>query len=105
MNRQEQIKRLTWKYFWQQKIKEICYGVEYFIVAYLCMGWIFGLVFLVFAFEDDLWNGFIYTGNWWAFIPIILWIIFLFIVITDAFIYWIDENWEKASKRAKKELK
>jgi len=104
-NKKQEIKSLTWKYFWQQKREEL---YEFFYVTckiYLIVGWMIGLFSTILLWESDISNGFIYTGRWWAVIPITLWLLEVAILALFLFFDWIDSNWKKADKRAKSEVK
>lgn len=104
MATRKEIKKLTWIYFWQQNRKEILNGLGNVAITYLLIGWIVGLLFLMFVWEDDISNGWIYTGNWWGFIPIALWLFIVVIFFGFIFIGWIKSNWKKAEKSAKIKL-
>ena len=100
--KQEQIKSLTWKYFWEQKLKEIGRGIgiaflftivpyfigilvgveflgectyEFYFACVIIANWMVGLIFLIIG-------GGIFT--------------LIFVVLRD----WIKSNWKKAKKRA-----
>ena len=104
--KQEQIKSLTWKYFFQQKLKEIgkVVGIVLLIiiVPYLIGdiigGWIFGECTIDFELECDvlgIWTlGFMLLGLGGG-------ILVLFFIVLKS---WIKFNWKKAKQRAEKEV-
>jgi len=106
MNKQEELKRLTRKYFWEQKWEEICSFIFliFMIISFLGVlaqiGWINTNSCNLFYKECNLpyepmfprwmmYCGLITTGFW----------------IIIGFLYWIQSNMEEAKNRAKKELK
>lgn len=86
-NKEQEIKSLTWKYFWQQKWKEIKKGLKLLGIILLLMPVMFLIGWLI---ENHI-------------------IIFSVIFFSGISIYllfiWIKENWQRASKRAKEELR
>ena len=93
MNKKE--RSLTWKYFWQQKWKEVRVP--------LCIT----LVFIIFFFMLYL-LAYAEKGNWQNIVLNIAGILFglTFLIVTIICIYdWLQGNWKKAKKRAKKDLK
>lgn len=99
MNKQ---KRLTWKYFIQQKREEIMENIIGLI------GWSFmmALFFIVFglAMYSEGYEYFIWLSNIGITI-ITFWFTIGFIYISKIFIDWISSNWKEAKNRAKKELR
>lgn len=112
MNKQNKIKELTWKYFWEQKIKEIT-KVELVILG---IGLFFGLL--------PYWLGHIgectaivnsvkipcstfldYADNGWKYVIYGIAIIGAISAIILGIALWISNNWEKAEKRAKRKIK
>lgn len=97
--------KLVWKYFWEQKREEVGKFLEKAFAVYLIFGWALAAFFLIFTVENTLvTDGLIYTGNWWGFIPGVLWLLcavyFTYIVIDS----WIASNWKQANKRADRKL-
>ena len=100
MNKEKRIKKLTWKYFWEQKWKEAkdfwdesgipIIGFSCFIGVLLQAGWGEEKTYCVAII------GLCIIGFW-----ILVAIRSLIIVIRD----WINSNWEEAKKRAKREIK
>ena len=101
------LKKLTWKYFIQQKIEELSYFLVYVVVAanILLLWVIISMTFhFIFAgvvpvfYEDYLLS--VFAGTMLLFVSILL--------ITWILHYptcWIMSNWKKAKKRARKELR
>ena len=90
------LNRLTWKYFWQQKLKEV--GLT---IVGLC-----GLVFIPY------WVGLLCLKifNEIEHVRGLIWVYGIFGLFVIAFLvlfigYWIDCNWEKAREKAKKKIK
>lgn len=102
--KQQKIRSLTWKYFWQQKCKEVKDVFIGFCSGYLYVGWIFALMFLGIMSDSSAIEEFGDIGNW-VYAPLALWLVLFAVVIIGAFISWIIENWKKAKKRATKEVK
>ena len=111
MNKQDKLNKLTWKYFWVQKFKEV--GKVLFIVSGIIL-----LPFLMYyisnfiipeatqeliAFLEDgytSWEIFM----WFAGV-IEMFIISLGVFFIALIFEWLSDNWELARKRAKKELR
>lgn len=100
MNKEKQIRKLTWKYFWKQKWEEVKDFADTFAEPLIFIGVIlFGMFggYLIITY------------------PKIMGILFLIIIggvllccligLILIFCNWIKSNWEKASKRAREELK
>jgi formate-dependent nitrite reductase membrane component NrfD len=110
MNKQK-LKSLTYKYFWQQKFKEVglFFGIPILSIGVLYLFSYFG------RWVENLWgDSFSISSNitFWQHIGYgglgILYfalISFFIILIIGVFLKWIDSNWEKANKRAMEELK
>lgn len=106
MNKQEEIKSLTWKYFREQKKQEIHYAlgfIQYLILLLLEVSAILSLAFFLFWFFattiDEYIKSFIEAHPAWSIITIL-------VLMGGATIYaWLDANWTKAKRRAKAKLK
>lgn len=107
MNKQNEIRSLTWKYFWKQKITEISLGI-------------IGLLLLIFipyilghSIGDNMHVGCGVTNEieecniivqWFeGFFYLVVGVMFIFVVI-KLLINWITSNWKKANDRAKKDI-
>ena len=107
MNKKQKLNSLTWSYFWKQKIVEILKFI--FIV---------GLIFIIPYSTGYLVS---YNGQYgeldlisiwiWGLV-VIFFIIFILLIlglaiwaIYDSFRDWIKSNWQKATKRANKDLR
>lgn len=106
--KQQRIKNLTWKYFWQQKFKEV--GLTILILSIL----IFVPYFLG-SWIGDGQSKFCGDGNWedtlekgcggasiWIEGLFYLAVIILILLILRE---WISKNWKEAKKRAKKDIR
>ena len=102
--KQQKIKSLTWKYFWQQKYKEIENVFIGFCSAYLYVGWFFAFMFFMMMSDSSVIEEFGDIGNW-VYAPLALWLVLFAVTIVSLFISWIKQNWKKAKKRANKEVK
>jgi len=110
MNKQK-LKSLTYKYFWQQKFKEV--GL-FFGIPTLSIGLLYLLSYFG-RWLDNLLGGInMMNGNsiFWEHIGYgflgIIYLLFIFIVLFalfGAFYCWIESNWKKAKKRAREELR
>lgn len=106
MNTQEQIRKRTWKYFREQKWKEV---KEFFEEAFPCIlsiSILFGLICQVFWIIDPD------TGE--SVCPIIaiiglcvlgFWTLVGLIALFKVIKKWLKSNWKKAYKKAKKDFK
>jgi len=128
MNKQK-LKKLTWKYFWQQKFSEVWIVV---LIPTLVVGLLYLLSFpmrkldlflneqyalefskLILEEMNTFWNHMTYgfVGASILFLVILLiyvvgFVIFLiFSSIYELFCSWIKSNWKKAKERARKEIK
>lgn len=96
------ITKLTWKYFWQQKVEEIKEEMVRLVVSSI----MFGMVLAIsgaFLKDNDMNGGLILIGI--GSLILIFWIIVSIIFIIKYFIIWIISNWKEAKKRAKKDIK
>ncbi|MCK9429517.1 MAG: hypothetical protein M0R17_05895 [Candidatus Omnitrophica bacterium] len=97
--------KLTWKYFWEQKLKEL--GIFIFGVAgFVFIPYYFTILILFKVFPNLYINMF---GEpiimFWLMGLIFLFIIsFLVAIIIKGIIEFIKWNWNKADERARKEL-
>lgn len=114
--KQKQLEDLKRKYFWQQKGKEI--GLTaIFIFLFCLLIFILGTMYLSFNPEgmyaetkEDGTKGY-YTNVWMVGLMCIL-ILVILIFLLSIFSYilyvsikdWINSNWEKADKRARRDL-
>ncbi len=90
------LNRLTWKYFWQQKLKEV--GLTIAILGGLTfIPYWFGLLCLKIFNEIEYEKAII-----WCYGILGLFVIALVVLFVG---YWIDCNWKKARKKAKKKIK
>lgn len=107
-----QLKRLTWKYFIQQKVKEVIIPILY--GGYTLLGLMF------FSYFGRWIDEFFFTKGWipqlmfnsmstfWGYLCYgvlgalcVIPLVFLIFALR----YWIKSNWKKAKQRAKEELK
>lgn len=111
MKKQEQIKKQTWKFFWQQKFQEIgrFFGVVFGIYLLPIIMNKTGLtrIVLVDILEDSL-GKYMWVDGLLALLIMVLilsaaslLLYALYLVGTD----WIEENWERAELRAEVEYK
>jgi len=105
MNNKQQLKSLTWKYFWQQKITEVSIGI-FVILAILFIPYLLGMIVVnIFNPTCIAWASDIVVTcdifHIWTFgiIAIILTGLAVIIILK-----WIESNWKKASKRARAKL-
>ncbi len=99
---------LVWKFFFQQKYREIVdnkFGT--FMISYLvCV--IFGAIAWI-PKETQWWAAyivFVVIGLWATFFIIsILKIIFMWLKELKIIFMWLKENWESANKKADKEVR
>ena len=114
----KQIRQRTWKYFWEQKIKEIAKFLGWLIliavgifVIVIILYYLGKLSYLIIDFtcytnsSIDCLLEYVFSGTLTLIILFIgglfLWLIFY----EGLYQVWIVPNWEKASKRAKKDFK
>lgn len=110
------LKKLTWKYFWKQKLNEI--GITFGILfAFTILPWLMGYIGCYFnpifvenfVFDDVILK--CHTGFWvmyglgWVTMLSLFIVILAIGLIIAIIIGWIYNNWEKAEKRAREELK
>jgi len=109
MGKQEKIRSLTWKYFIQQKAREVSKPIIYFLLgiiipfalSLICIrdwGWVISLEGPFFAQLILIWLSFAIVSIFLIGIGIAI-----FRVIKDCF-NWIKSNWKKAKAKAKKEV-
>ncbi len=108
MNKKEQITKLTWEYFWEQKFKEV--GLTILILSIL----IFVPYFLG-SWIGDGKSDMCGDGSWGNDYEVecgtfATWFEGLFYLIVISLVLlllgaWILENWEKAKEKAREEVK
>ncbi len=93
MNKKE--RSLTWKYFWQQKWEEIR-PVLYFLLGFV------GFVLICYMGISAE------KGNWqwivWTIFQILTGLLLISLLVFIIYL-WLGNNWKKAKKKAKRELK
>lgn len=97
MNSQQekQVKKLTWKYFRQQKLKEVR---DFFIIVFIFYSVIIGI------FAQGFWSVPLYYFQFprWILVSGLvcdgIWLVF-------GLILWLENNYDKAKSRALKEVK
>lgn len=102
----KQIRKLTWKYFRQQKWKEIKDWWDKCCAEFVALTFLIGLIlqFLwITNMNTDLpiWK----TGAIIGLFIMGFWILILIIILIQEVIDWLRSNWKKALKKAKKEFK
>ncbi len=107
MGKQEEVKKLAWKYFWEQKTKElldITLGVVGGMVIPLIVGF-FALKGQPMISDSILLNLlFIWVLGTAVLLGLIIICLLIYITIIEWFIGWIKSNWVEASARAKNEI-
>jgi len=109
--KQKEIKKLTWMYFIDQKVKEIVGGVLFLSIVFLilynlgksdflgiCLSANTTLLFVLCGFTSLLLILIIIT-----FVALAL--LLLYYLLYCIFGKWISSNWEKARKKAREELR
>ena len=90
-----QIKKQTWKYFWEQKIEEIKNFFVGLFISYSIVniaGFFAGIASYYLSNEFNIY--FFYAGS----MSIVFW-------FSTGLTYWIKSNWKKAKERAEKDFK
>jgi hypothetical protein len=86
--KQERIKELTKKYFWEQKKKEL---EDFFLILMGCYGFVGFMIFMFSIFSLVNQNQINITFLIVGIIPVIFWIIY-------GLVYWIDSNWKRSEE-------
>ncbi len=94
----KEIKKLTWKHFWQQKIEELIPLGIFLLVLMSATSLMIIICYICFLFGVE---GAITINPWLIGISIA----YLSILIIHYFIKWIKSNWEMAEERATEDLK
>jgi len=102
MNKEQRLNKLTWKYFWQQKLGEVSRYLAV-VLGVVFVPYSVGVILNLYFFELEgfinLWvGGFIIVVGLYGFVLIISFVL-------KEFKDWIKLNWEKAEERAKDKLK
>jgi len=101
MNKQQKIRRLTWKYFLEQKLEEV--KVE---LGDIIGGTIVIAIFLVMIGlgSEGSWGKGLFLV-WIGIVIVIFWILVEIIAILVKILKWIKSNWKKAKAKATMEMK
>jgi len=111
MNKKQKLEKLTWEFFWQQKIKEIVIAI--FIII--------GLIFIPTLLGNlgiSLWGDEFVCGipspenacevnsvnTWWAGLVVLVVLAIAITILYFLGTLWLTSNWDKATERAKKKL-
>lgn len=101
MEKEKQIKKLTWKFFWEQKIKEVCLFIIIIPFVIFVPYWLGKIMDRLFTIEipDNL------KFVFWIFglLFLMLAIVILYAIGTMSY-EWIMNNWERAEYRAREKL-
>ena len=92
MVNKEELNSLIWKYFWEQKKKEVLPILKLLVICLLSFGGIYLILFLS-------------NYDWFMFIIIFIAVIVIVGLIIIEIYKWIKSNWKKAEARAKEKLK
>lgn len=112
MNNEQEIKSLTWKYFWQQKAIEVGEFLLSLLVI-IPVPYFIGKLLDPILCEDNIecisTNLFMIWFKGIFLVILTGFILFcmgcLLYSLHDLFKYWIKSNWERASERAREDLK
>jgi uncharacterized membrane protein YdjX (TVP38/TMEM64 family) len=110
-NKREQLKNLTKKYFWKQKLIEITIIILSLIAFYSLSyfgSWIDGKYFkdCSISYNGCIMNTFGEHIMYSLLGLLLLAMLFVVLIIVGGLLYWwIANNWKKAKRKAKKELK
>jgi len=102
-----ELRKLTWKYFWEQKIKEV--GIALLIIiGIIFIPYLVGICFpesyIRFILDLESKNLITYWMYWGAgFLNLVIPIVFIG-VFYNLISNWVGSNWKKATERAKCKL-
>ena len=111
MNKEKELKSLTWKYFWEQKVEEIGKAILFVLISLLIISAVVVIPYLLGHFIGD--NVSELCSEQWDYPedcePLYQWFEgFLYLILPALPLFllwvWIDDNWRKAKKRATKEM-
>lgn len=102
INKEQIIRELTWKYFWQQKKEEIANFWDYNSIGIIALSTLISLFVQFPRFCEDQ-KELIWLSNIGLFI-IIFWIILGILYAIKGFVNWIEYNWMKARHRAENNI-
>ena len=102
MNKEKELKSLTWKYFWKRKRQEI-WGARWGILAFQM------LLLFVASFSISLYEMEQDTGSEVGEFLVNILLIEVAMLVIGALLFilvgWLRENWKLATKDARKELR
>lgn len=101
MNKEQKINKLTWEFFFEQKFEELTFFMEViclfsfwlFIGAFIF--WIFPVAVLTTFYGSDV----VISDNGGFYF-----ILSIFSICMVGVFEWINDNWKKANKRAKRKV-
>ena len=107
MGKQEEVKKLTWKYFLEQKAQELL-NITLWAVSSVVVPLIIGFFSLKgqLRISDSISLSLLFIWAWGTAVLLSLIIICLFIYITvgEWFMGWIRDNWRTAKRKAQNEV-
>ncbi|KKN58026.1 hypothetical protein LCGC14_0556840 [marine sediment metagenome] len=107
MGKQEEVKKLTWKYFLEQKAQEL-FKASLWIVGGIVIPLIVG--FFALKGQPEIYDFILVTllVIWFigaAIIGVLILVcLFLYVFIIDLLMEWIKDNWGRAKRRAQNEV-
>lgn len=104
MTKQERINELATKYFIEQKVDEILIGLG----ALVAIGGIDHVIALRLLLLDTATDKSVFMAHFMALLIMLLIVVVVWFfgsIVYYALSYWIETNWEKARRKAEKELR
>jgi uncharacterized membrane protein len=109
MNKQEKLKSLAWRFFWEQKAREIgkffliLIGIGAVVAIFILVGYWSVQLGLTRLSEVTGPSGLFYfiVGLLW--LMVVGAIVGLIFILALGFVHWIKSNWEEAQRRAQEE--
>ncbi len=106
--KKEQIRKQTWKFFWQQKIQEVGVFLGIALSIIFIPLWVGRWEWATSLISNDI----PLTYVWWTgLVALIFGLLSIGMVLLSLFLFgmvmkdWLESNWKRAEKRAKKKYK
>lgn len=102
MNKEQELRKLIWKYFWKRKREEVWGFIKaatpFALLLVFMLSVILSFIYIIYIAIEEPIPSFIFYSGPCIFLPITIG--FLLLILID----WLRDNWKLATKDARREL-